>query len=78
MGHFRLLNIGFNIIPPPPAGATFSTKISPGPLRLMGMNIPVEISTATVFRNPQQDCLRLVAAFAAIFRAGRRLGLRNG
>jgi hypothetical protein len=55
MGHFRLLSIGFNITPPPPEGTIFSTKIGSAPLCFMGMNIPVEISTATVFKNPPQN-----------------------
>jgi hypothetical protein len=47
--------MGFNITPPPPEGTVFSTKISSAPLFLMGMNIPVEISTATVFKNPPSN-----------------------
>jgi hypothetical protein len=53
MGHLRFLNFDFNITPPPPPGTVFSANIGPMALRSMGMNIPVEISTATVFKNPR-------------------------
>lgn len=51
MGHFRLLNFDFSITPHPQPGTILSTKISSKPLCLTGMNIPIEISTATVFKN---------------------------
>jgi hypothetical protein len=53
MGIINHLNIGFNINPPLPSGSKILTKVDSSLLRLMGMNIPVEISTATVFQNLQ-------------------------
>jgi hypothetical protein len=52
MGIFYSLNFGFNINQPLPAGLRISPAIDYRPLRLTGMNIPVEISTATVFQKP--------------------------
>jgi hypothetical protein len=53
MSTINHLNIGFNINPPLPDGSKILTKVDSSLLRLMGMNIPVEISTATVFQKPQ-------------------------
>jgi hypothetical protein len=52
MGIFSYLNVGFKINQPLPAGLGISAKVDPLHLRLTGMNIVVEISTATVFRKP--------------------------
>jgi hypothetical protein len=52
MGIFNHHSFGFNITPPLPPGSKILTRVDPTQLRLMGMNIPVEISTATVFRKP--------------------------
>jgi hypothetical protein len=57
MGIFNHLNFDFNINQPLPAGLRISARVSPMQLRLMGMNIPVEISTATVFRKPPNNIL---------------------
>jgi hypothetical protein len=50
MGLFQHHNFGFNINPPLPPGTKVAVSISPNPLFLSGLNIPVEISTATAFR----------------------------
>jgi hypothetical protein len=55
MGIFNQHSIGFNITPPLPPGSKILTKVDSIQLRLMGMNIPVEISTATVFRKPPNN-----------------------
>jgi hypothetical protein len=55
MGIFNYLNFGFNINQPLPEGFRLSPRVDHMPLRRMGMNIPVEISTATVFRQPQSN-----------------------
>jgi hypothetical protein len=55
MGTIKYLNIGFNITPPLPSGSKILTRIDSTRLCLTGMNIPVEISTATVFKNPPNN-----------------------
>jgi hypothetical protein len=52
VGIFTYYNFGFNITPPPPPGSKISAKIDGTQLCLTGLNIPVELSTATVFRKP--------------------------
>jgi hypothetical protein len=52
MGIFHHYNVGFNITPPPPSGTVITAQLDSTQLCLTGLNIPVEISTATVFRNP--------------------------
>jgi hypothetical protein len=55
MGIYNHLNFGLSINQPLPEGLRISTKVDPMQLRLMGMNIPVEISTATVFIKPPNN-----------------------
>jgi len=52
MATFHHHNIGFQITPTPPVGTQLGINISPIPLFQNGLNIPVEISTASLFRNP--------------------------
>jgi hypothetical protein len=52
MGILNHLNFGFNITPPVPPDSKILARVDSTQLRLMGMNIPVEISTAAVFRKP--------------------------
>jgi hypothetical protein len=47
---FQHHNFGFTINPPPPPGTKVTLNISPTPLFLSGLNIPVELSTASAFR----------------------------
>lgn len=50
MGSLRHHNFGFNINPPLPQGTQVSINMSYVPLLISGLNVPVEISTATAFR----------------------------
>jgi hypothetical protein len=55
MGIFNHLNFRLNINQPLPEGLKISPKIDNITLRRMGMNIPVELSTATVFQQPPNN-----------------------
>jgi hypothetical protein len=55
MGLFSHLSFGFNVIGPSTSQLKFSTKINDKQLLLMGLNIPVEISTAAVFQTPSNN-----------------------
>jgi hypothetical protein len=55
MGIFNALNFGFQITPPLPEGTKILPRIDHTQLLLMGMNIPVAISTATVFRGSPKN-----------------------
>jgi hypothetical protein len=50
MGFFQWHNVGFNINPPPVPETQISLVESPFPLLALGLNIPVELSTASIFR----------------------------
>jgi hypothetical protein len=64
MGIFNHLTFGFHIDPVPP-GMKFLTKVDHTQLCLLGLNMPVEISTATVFRTlPNNVSLSSVLAMA--------------
>jgi hypothetical protein len=63
MAIFSHLNLGLNVTPPLPQGSKILPRIDPAQLRLVGMNIPVEISTATVFRMPPNG-IQLSSVFA--------------
>lgn len=65
MGLYQRHSIGFNINPAPPAGTQVAVNISHVPLSLMGLNIPVEISTASAFRNsPSSQQLSTIVVVA--------------
>jgi hypothetical protein len=55
MGIFSHHHLGVYVTPPLPSESKVFTKIDDTQLRLMGLNIPVEISTATVFRTPPNN-----------------------
>jgi len=50
MGFFSYINVQFNLTPPPIPGTKIVLKLDPFPLLSTGLNIPVELSTAEVFR----------------------------
>jgi hypothetical protein len=50
VGSFFRHNIGININPPPPANTQVAISISSNNLKLAGLNIPIEILTASIFR----------------------------
>jgi hypothetical protein len=50
MGSFFRHHFSFNINPPPAVDTQVAISISPDSLRLEGMNMPIEISTASIFR----------------------------
>jgi len=53
MGSFYRHNIGININPPPAPETQIGINSSPFPLLLMGLNLPVVISTASLYlENP--------------------------
>ena len=52
MGSFVHYNVDINITPPAVAGTRITTGLSPIALLNIGFNIPIEISTATIFRQP--------------------------
>jgi hypothetical protein len=55
MSIFNALNFGLNINQPLPQGLKISPRIDCVQLRRTGMNIPVELSTAAVFRQPPNN-----------------------
>lgn len=52
MAIFHQHAFDFAMNPPPPHGTELAVHFSPIPLQEFGLNLPVEISTATIFRNP--------------------------
>jgi hypothetical protein len=52
MGSFVHYNVDINITPPTVAGTRVATSLSPTALLNIGFNIPLEIVTATIFRQP--------------------------
>ena len=52
MGILTFQNVGFNITPQPPVGTHVAVNLTPIPLQYIGLNLPVEISTASHFRLP--------------------------
>lgn len=52
MGSFRQHNFGFQINPPLPHDTQVGVIMSPDRLQLLGLNMPVEISTASADRQP--------------------------
>jgi hypothetical protein len=52
MGSVFHHNVSINITPPPVSGTQIAASFSPVPLLNMGFNIPIEVSTATIFRQP--------------------------
>jgi hypothetical protein len=61
MGIFNHLNFGFNINAPLPPDLKISPRIDSIQLCRTGMNIPVEISTATVFQTPPNSVFSALA-----------------
>jgi hypothetical protein len=52
MGSLRLHHIGFRASSPPPPNMKIAVNISPLPLIFSGFNVPVLVSTASVYRLP--------------------------
>jgi hypothetical protein len=52
MAIFNQHAFGIKITPPPPDGTHVVADFSPGNLQQFGFNLPVEISTASIFRKP--------------------------
>ena len=52
MSIFTYQNVGFNITPQPPIGTQVAVNLSPLALQYFGLNIPVELSTASHYRGP--------------------------
>ena len=52
MGHLNAHNFGFQIVPAPVAGTAVNVQINSLALLQLGMNLMVEISTASAFRQP--------------------------
>jgi hypothetical protein len=52
MAIFNQHAFGIKITPPPPDGTHVVADFSPGNLQQLGFNLPVEISTASIFRKP--------------------------
>jgi len=70
MGSFRLQNIGFQTSPPLPQNTKVVLNTSPLPLMLNGVNIPVIISTASVYRLPNDPSSVKTAQILAHFDTG--------
>lgn len=65
MGFLNNFSVQFIINPPPPQGTTVSLKLDPMPLAKMGLNIPVEVSTAEVFlKQPNPTPLSSITVMA--------------
>ena len=52
MSIYTYQSLSWNVTPPLPGGSQVALTISPFPLQNIGLNIPVEISTASHFRGP--------------------------
>ena len=52
MGSIRFLNVGLKTSPPIPSSTKMLMNITPMPLLFEGINLPVIISTASVYRTP--------------------------
>jgi len=70
MGSLRLLNTGFQISPPLPPNTSVALNISPLPLIFNGVNLPVIISTASVYRPPNNPGSVNTAQILAHFDTG--------
>jgi hypothetical protein len=73
MGIFHYSNVVFNITPPPPSGTKLLAGFDETRLRLKGLNIPVEISTATIFKGPQNTTSVSSALVMAHFDTGANI-----
>ena len=66
MGAFTSINFGIEINPPLPPGVQIGVRSSPHPLRFLGLNLPVGISTASVdVQSPNFD--KAKAASTVVF-----------
>lgn len=70
MAIFHQHAFDFAMNPPPPQGTELAVHFSPIPLQEFGLNLPVEISTATVFRNPPLSAPLFSIAVTAHFDTG--------
>jgi hypothetical protein len=62
--------IGLKVNPPPPEGTHFTVEFTPLPLIQSGFNMPVEISTASIFKNPPLNMPPLSIIVMAHFDTG--------
>jgi len=60
----------YRINPPPPKGTHFAVEVSPDLLRQSGFNMPVEISTASIFRMPPLNMAYTAIVVMAHFDTG--------
>lgn len=70
MGSIRLHNLDLKASPPIPIGTKFALNITPIPLLYDGLNIPVLISTASVYRSPNNPNSIKTAQILAHFDTG--------
>jgi hypothetical protein len=70
MAIFNQHTFGIKITPPPPDGTHVVADFSPRALQQVGFNLPVEISTASIFRKPPLNMPLLSIVVIAHFDTG--------
>jgi hypothetical protein len=73
MSHFNQFSIGLNISPTLPPGTVVGVQQSPAPLAQLGLNMLVEISTASAFLNSPTPSTRATIAVMAHLDTGASL-----
>jgi len=70
MGSLRLHNIGFQTSPPLPPNTRIGINLSPFPLMFDGLNLSILVSTASVYRSPNDPHTIKTAQILAHFDTG--------
>jgi len=65
MSHFHFHSFQINIDPKPPKDTTVNVVVGPTLLKNLGFNIPVEITTASAYRQPpKEEPLKTILVYA--------------